>query len=60
MKYTVPGYELEIESIDSPIKDDVAMVKLMAYFNETGLFREERISKYARGKAWVQSLRKEQ
>lgn len=56
MKYTVPGYELEIESMDAPINDDRSMVRLLSYLNETGSFREERISKYARGKAWVQSL----
>jgi len=55
-KYTAPGYELELESIDSPIKDDPVIQRFINVLIDTGGFKEERISKFARGKAWVEKL----
>ena len=55
-KRTLPGYELEIESMDVPIAEDRSLKKLINMLTDTGLFREERVSKYARGRSWVDSL----
>lgn len=54
---SVPVYELEIESLDDPIKDDVAMRRLISALTDDCFFREERVSKYRRGMAFVRSLR---
>ena len=55
-KRTVPGYEIELESKDKPIRDDQAVSRLINLLSGTGYFQEQKISKYARGRAWVDSL----
>jgi len=56
-KYTVPDYELELESLNYPIKDDYAVKRFVSNLTGSSMFREEKISKYARGREWLDSLR---
>lgn len=51
-----PSYELEIESLDQPIKDDRKMVALISELTDKYMFDEIKVSKFARGKAWLNSL----
>lgn len=55
-KKTVPSYEIEIESLDQAIKDDPNMIRLIDIISDRYLFEEVRVSKYARGRAWIKSL----
>ncbi len=55
---SLPCYELEFETLDEAIGDDPQMTRLLALLTDRYLFEEERISKYARGMAFVRSLRK--
>ena len=57
-KYTNPGYEMEIESLDQPIKDDRSIMRFVSLLIDSGNFREERISKYARGRKWTDTIQK--
>ena len=50
------NYEIEIESIDQPIKDDQAMVRLIAVLEDRYLCEAQKVSKYARGKEWLESI----
>ena len=53
---SLPCYELEFELIDKAIADDPQMTRLVSVLEDTYLFHEERISKYARGMAFVRNL----
>lgn len=55
---SVPCYELEFEMLDQAIQDDTQMSRLISILEERYLFEEERISKYARGMAFVRSLKR--
>lgn len=46
---TFPNYEIEVESIDAPIKDDSAMTRLTNVLEDKYLFEEQRMTKLARG-----------
>lgn len=54
---SAPCYELEFEMIDKAIQDDPSMVRLLTVLRDLYMFEEERISKYARGMAFLRSLR---
>lgn len=51
-----PCYELEFEMFDEAIGNDPQMARLVSALSDTYLFQEERVSKYARGMAFVRSL----
>ena len=53
---SLPCYELEFEMFDEAIGDDPQMTRLISALEDTYLFQEERVSKYARGRAFVKSL----
>ena len=53
---SLPCYELEFEMFDEAIADDPQMTRLVSALADTYLFHEERISKYARGMAFVRNL----
>ena len=53
---SMPCYELEFETLDEAIGDDPQMTRLLALLSGKYLYEEERISKYARGMAFVRSL----
>ena len=55
-KYTLPDYELEIEALNCSIKDDNAIRRLVTNLTGSSMFREESVSKYARGREWLDSL----
>ncbi len=54
---SMPCYELEFETLDEAIGEDPQMSRLLALLADRYLYEEERISKYARGMAFVRSLR---
>ncbi len=54
---SVPCYELEFESLDEAIGEDPMMTRLLALLSDKYMYEEERISKYARGMAFVRSLK---
>ena len=56
-RYTVPDYELELESLNHAIKDDNAVKRFVSNLTGSSMFREEKISKYARGCEWLKTLR---
>lgn len=55
---SMPCYELEIECLDQAIEEDRCIVSLIRTLTDTYGFEEERISKYARGMAFVRSLKR--
>ena len=55
-KFTVPDYELELECLNHAIKDDNAVRKFVSSLTNSSMFREESVSKYARGREWLDTL----
>ncbi len=55
-KFTVPDYELELEALNHAIKDDNAVRKFVSNLTNSSMFREESVSKYARGREWLDHL----
>ncbi|MCQ2079539.1 MAG: CYTH domain-containing protein [archaeon] len=53
---SLPCYELEIECLDQSIQDDRSIMSVVRTLTEDYGFEEERVSKYARGMAYVRSL----
>ena len=56
-KYTIPDYELELESLNSAIKDDNSVRKFVSDLTGSSMFREQKVSKYARGCEWLRAPR---
>ncbi len=54
---SAPVCELEFESLDEAIEDDRMMKRLVYRLTEDYLFDEERMSKYVRGREWIESMR---
>lgn len=55
-KRSKPCYELEFESLDEAIVEDKKMQLLLNILSDKYAFEEERVSKYARGIAFLKSL----
>lgn len=55
-----PFYELEFEVLDKAISEDPQMIRLIALLEDRYLFEQERVSKYARGMAFVRKLNQKQ
>ena len=55
-KYTLPDYELELEALNCAIKDDDLVKRLIGNLVGSSMFREVPVSKYARGREWLDSL----
>lgn len=53
---SMPSCELEFESLDEAIADDIMIKRLVFRLTEDYLFEEERTSKYERGLAWMESI----
>ncbi len=55
---SVPCYELEFELLNEAIRDDLQMAKVLSVLTGKYLFEEETVSKYARGMAFLGSIKR--